>query len=322
MRTASPSVDPTGAASRKLRLIGVAVVAIAVIWQGVGTAVVSHSVPASLGPFATFVAFAAAAGIAVASAALRCKQRGPASHVQQPLSRREFVSLNLVTAGAFACFYIGATLIPATAASVIETGIGPLAVALALSRSTPGRKRDLVHPLVLLGTAAAAAIAVFVAESFDPVRIVSGIALSITAGTCAAGIILLSRKLAARNTSALAVSAARFHLTWLICGPLALPALLVQPPNAGLLIHVSAVAVASISLPILILQFGISVAAPQHSALLICALPAIVLLTDVALGAPLTPVILATICALIGVLLLGLRQQRTGHHPHSKGAPR
>lgn len=48
------------------------------------------------------------------------------------------LALYLFSAGAFCLFYISATMIQPTAASVIETGVGPFVVAVLLALTAKG----------------------------------------------------------------------------------------------------------------------------------------------------------------------------------------
>lgn len=306
--TAKPPVAKTPAT------VGAVVVGVAVLWQGVGTALVSHTITPALGTFSTFTAFLVAGLLGMTAKALSTR-RGRAAPGAMPgttarMTRSEALILNLVTAGAFACFYVAATLIPATAASVIETGLGPLAIALALL-STHGRMRTLAHPALVLLAASAVTVSVFAVDDADPGLRIAGILLSAVAGVCAAGVLLTSRRLAGRGVDALSISAVRFHLAWIVCGAIALPTVVATHQSAQSLLLTAGISVAGISLPILLLQAGITKADPLASAFIISALPAIVLVTDTMLGAPLTPAIAVTMVVLVIVLLAGLRPPRT-----------
>ncbi|MGO4454631.1 hypothetical protein [Arthrobacter sp. RAF14] len=306
--TSATTTQPSGA--KKSATAGAALVAVAVLWQGVGTALVSHTIAPALGTFSTFTAFLVAGviGVTAKAVASRRGRKNPATTGR--MTRADVLLLNLVTAGAFACFYVAATFIPATAASVIETGLGPLAIAVALL-SGGTAKRTLLQPALVLVAAGAVAVSVFAVDDADPGLRIAGILLSAVAGVCAAGVLLTSRRLAGRGVDALSISAARFHLAWIVCGVIALPTVVETQQTAQSLLTASGVSVVGISLPILLLQAGITKASPLISALIISALPAIVLLADTALGAPLTAEIAVTMGILVAVLLAGLRPPRT-----------
>ncbi|WP_313811805.1 DMT family transporter [Glutamicibacter sp.] len=308
--TASAKAGEPHVAARAAGLwLGVLVVALAVLWQGIGTAVVAHVVDPRWGTFATFSAFLSASIIAVLIYAVRSR-RGQAQGRAVRIRPTEWVKLNLVTAGAFACFYVAATMIPATAASVIETGLGPIAVTTVAYVQNRGRNsaKSLLYPAWVLLAACAVAWFVFAAQESASAHQLAGILLSVVAGSCAAGVLLISRQLAQRGVSALSMSVARFHLAWIICGALSLPALMLGPVDAGQLIAIAGISTVAISAPILLLQWGITLARPLHSAIIISALPVVVLAADVLLGAQLTASIGVAMSLLVAVLLFGLRR--------------
>ncbi|NWO17702.1 MAG: hypothetical protein HLX46_12975 [Corynebacterium sp.] len=130
---------------------GALIIAVAVLWQGIGTAVVGHRVEAELSTFTTFATFFIAAIISSAGFAMR--KAGKSSALGLLKSARGIkiaLALNLFTAGTFCLFYVSATLIPPTAASVIETGIGPLVVALFVAFAARRFSKSLIPPLVIV----------------------------------------------------------------------------------------------------------------------------------------------------------------------------
>lgn len=313
----SPATSPAKAGEQQFApkpaglWFGLLIVGAAVLWQGIGTAVVGRFVEPELGTFATFTAFLSASIIAVFISLLSPTRRR-AKTATASLKPADWIKLNLVTAGAFACFYVSATMIPATAASVIETGLGPIAVALTMFLFHRGvSARTLIHPVAVLLAAGAVAWFVFTAQSSENGYLAAGIGLSAAAGLCAAGVLLVSRQLAERGISASTMSVARFHLAWVLCGLLSLPALRASADQIGELLGVAALSVLAISAPILLLQWGITLAKPLHSAIIISALPAVVLAADTLLGAVLTLDIAVAMSVLVGVLLLGLRRTST-----------
>lgn|GEM_PF-1459378 len=318
MTTTTPAKDRSPLSVKKTATAGAAIVAVAVIWQGIGTALVSHTISPALGTFSTFTAFLLAAGIGVVAKAVTTRQTTAAAGPAPRMSRSEILVLNLVTAGAFACFYVAATLVPATAASVIETGLGPIAVALAMLSGT-NKTRALLHPTIVLLAAGAVAVSVFAVATVEPALRITGILLSTIAGACAAGVLLISRRLAGRGIDALSISAARFHLAWILCGVIALPTVLDAHQSVQALLGAAGISVISISLPILLLQWGITKAKPLASAFIISALPAVVLTADTFLGAALTPTIAVTMGILVIVLVAGLRSPRSPRAPQGQG---
>lgn len=137
--------------SSRKTLAGAVIVVIAVLWQGIGTAIVGVSVAPQLSTFTTFTTFTAFLIAAIISTigylVVRNKrqrslnvddselaEQSVGAHGSRPSQAVKIaVGLNLFTAGAFCLFYISTTLIQPTAASVIETGIGPFVVAVVVA---------------------------------------------------------------------------------------------------------------------------------------------------------------------------------------------
>ncbi|MFC7403864.1 hypothetical protein [Georgenia alba] len=283
-------------ASMKRSSLGVLVVVVAVIWQGVGTAVVGTSVDPTASLYVTFTAFGSAALISVAA---RFLVRGPGTAARPPrMSRGDFWMLNLVTAGAFGTFYIAATLVPPTAASVTEFSIAPLVVALA-SRM----RRRLVQPGVVLLIAATMVVLILTGTARTPAAIVSGLGLATVAGACAAGVLLTSSHLTRHGFRARHIAANRFHLVWLVTGAMALPAVLrgnLQEPG-----HLALVGVLCIGLPILLLQWGITLCPPLPAALLLTMVPAVVWFTESAMTGRWSSWLALTMAALVLAAITG-----------------
>ena len=197
MTTTSESIEGTGRFTAPRRgVVGAVIVAIAVAWQGAGTAVVGTTVPAQLSTFATFVAFLAAALLSLAGRTL-VRRRDPALAPPRQIRRGDVVILNLVTAGAFSTFYVAATLVPPTAASVLETGIGPLAIAVVAVAGSQARTGTLRQPAVVAGIClVVAALSLSTSElTRGPGETALGIALCVVAGCCAVGVLLSSHRL-------------------------------------------------------------------------------------------------------------------------------
>lgn len=299
--------------TRAREMKGLLIVVVAVIWQGTGTAVVGATVPPALATFTTFGAFLAAAALAATVFVLR-RRRAPT--LVPKLSRREMTRLNLYTAGAFGAFYVAATLIPPTAASVIETGVGPLSVALAAGAAVGRRRGALFHPALVL--AISVAVAWFAlggaSRSESTMMMTLGIVLSAAAGCCAAGVLLSSHRLSARGVGALQISTVRFHLAWAMSGLIAVPQLLRAPPGStNELWSCVLVGVTCIAGPILVLQWGITMARPLHAALVISALPAVVLGTDLILHGTFVPVLAAGMLLLVTVSVVGVLTAPSSH---------
>ncbi|WP_431791918.1 EamA family transporter [Kocuria palustris] len=305
--TDATAIPAKGGRTLSRQTKGTVLVALAVLWQGVGTAVVGATVPPELSTFTTFAAFLTAA--ALAGAAFTWRRRGTSAVVRKTprLPLRDVVVINLLTAGAFSAFYVAATLIPPTAASVIETGLGPVAVSVALMFSGAAGRARFAHPLVVLGVSAGVAYLVMSLAGSHTDATAVGIALSVLAGCCAAGVLLNSSRLSGRGVTALHISAVRFHLAWVLSGLIALPIVTrLLPDHPGELVSAAVVGVFCIVAPILLLQWGITIAHPVHSALVISTLPAVVLIGDLILGAPAHPALLVGMAVLVAISLMGV----------------
>lgn len=103
---------------------GTALVLVAVLAQGIGTSVVGNLVPARLSVFVTFSAFVAAATLTTLWWYL---QPAPTA----PIPLRQAVLVNVYSAGVFLLFLAAAMRIVPSAASVIETCMAPVALAVA-----------------------------------------------------------------------------------------------------------------------------------------------------------------------------------------------
>ncbi|WP_026820846.1 hypothetical protein [Arthrobacter castelli] len=276
---------------------GVLIVLTAVIWQGVGTAVVGLTVGPSESTVVTFAAFATAALI---SAAARLTTRGIGDKSTAPkMSWREVLLLNLVTVGAFGTFYVAATLVPPTAASVTEFSIAPLLVAL-LSGAP---RRQFIQPILILTIAAIIVTLTISGTTAEPGPTSAGIALAVVAGAGAAGVLLTSRHLTQRGFSALQIAVSRFHLTWALTAMLAIPTILGSDPQD--LMSTAAIGVLCIGLPILLLQWGITICPPLPAALLLTMVPAVVWFSESAFTLSWSPGHVPAMCALVAVAVLG-----------------
>lgn len=289
---------------------GLLLVIVAVLLQGLGTSVVGVAVRPELSTFTTFAAFLTAAVFAGIAFGVRHQMR-PTSSAK--LGLRDIVIVNLVTAGAFSAFYVAATLISPTAASVLETGLGPFVVALATGLTLGRRGRQLLRPSLVLFISCSIA---YVAITSDSDRDASettvlGLILSVLSGCCAAGALLTSHRLSAHGVTALQISAVRFHLAWLVCGIIAVPTIVkLLPNNAHELWSSAAIGVVCIAIPILLLQWGITLAQPLHAALIMSTLPAVVLVGDLLLGGTINPILVIGMTALVFISSAGALRGR------------
>lgn len=289
--------------------LGALVVALAVLWQGIGTGVVGHVVAPEHSVLTTATAFLVAAVVGVAGWQLDGLRRGGRPRAAPLLARiglRDLLLVNGVTAGAFGLFYIAATLIAPTAASVLEVGIGPVVVLLVTWRAVRHRAAAWIHPLLVLALSGATATLILVEASRaggDAGRLLLGTLLCLAAGVCAVGVLLVSKTMASRGILAWEISAVRFHLVWVLGLALTVPGAVETGLSAGELSGIVLVGAAAIAGPILLLQWGVTLAKTLHAALLLACLPAVVLAADLVLGASFP---LLVVAGVVGIVLVSV----------------
>lgn len=277
--------------------LGTFIIAVAVLWQGVGTAVVGHRVEAELSTFTTFAAFFIAAIISSAGFAMR--KSGKSSALGLLKSARGIkiaLALNLFTAGAFCLFYVSATLIPPTAASVIETSIGPLVVAVFVAFAARRLNKSLIPPLVIV----VLALGYFFLGDVDASSgTVVGFLLAIAAGMSAVGVLYSSQWASQLGLDVISIAAIRFHLAWILSGLVAFSTIDMTSFSQGEITSTVVLSMLCITFPILLLQWGIILAPPFVAALIIAALPAVVMVTEILLGASVNPIQLVLLVLIV-----------------------
>ncbi|GLZ78199.1 hypothetical protein Afil01_30060 [Actinorhabdospora filicis] len=201
---------------------------------------------------------------------------------------RVMALLNGATAVTFLGFYTALTLAPAALAAAIETGIGPLALALgALRRPNTRDLRAVLLGAAALALALGAALRASTGETtHSAIELSGGLALAAIAGITAAGIATLSHRLGRLDVSPVTVTAHRFHLTYL----LALGLLLLHPGDAiGSLTSATGalivpLALLGVALPLFVLQFGMQRTPPIVVTLLASGVPGMTYLVAVVAG--------------------------------------
>ncbi|WP_125777400.1 hypothetical protein [Antribacter gilvus] len=305
----SPAPATRGAARTSRERLGLGLVALAVLWQGTGTAVVGQAVPQDLATFATFVAFLVVA-LASVAALLVVRRRSVGAGRLRPRARwRDVVVANAFTAAAFGAFYVAVTLVPPTAASVLEVGTAPIVVAL-VAAAAVRRPAGRGYPGIVLAVCAGIAwISISAQVGQTPGETVLGIALCVVAGGGVAGVLVTSHRFARQGFTALELAASRFHLAWVVSGFLAIPALAggVTLDRLG---PTALIATTCIALPILPLQAGIMLCKPLDAALVLAVLPAVVLGAESVLGGGLDPLLGGAMAVLVGVCVAGALRRR------------
>lgn len=300
----SPEIEVESSSKSSTVRTGSLIVCGAVIWQGLGTAVMGHTIRPELSVVTTAVAFLIAAIVGMLGWRLQAKDAGHTNGLGSLVKKvggHRLLLLNGVTAGAFGLFYIAATLIPPTGASVLEVGIGPVAVLLASRLISKSKVSSWASPVVVLLLSAVTAWGALVSTSTGAFQMATGAILCIIAGTCAAGVLLVSKSLSHDGITAWEISALRFHLVWVLGLCLAAPLINAAQPSPGDLLKVLIVAAFCITGPILLLQWGITMAKTIHSALLLACLPAAVLAGDLVLGSRFPILVVAGVSAIVAV---------------------
>ncbi|WP_276686411.1 hypothetical protein [Corynebacterium casei] len=194
------------------------------------------------------------------------------------------LALYLFSAGAFCLFYISATMIQPTAASVIETGVGPFVVAVLLALTAKRFNSTLIPTFAIVAFAF-----FFIGDVSATSETYGGVLLAVGAGISAVGVLYSSRWASSQGLGVLAIAAIRFHLAWILSGIVAITSVdfTELQGNNGQLIILSTLC---ITLPILLLQWGVVLAPRFISALILATLPAVVMATETLLGSTINPV--------------------------------
>lgn len=266
---------------------GSLLVIIAITLQALSNGLLSDNLGGSESVLLSFIAFSVSAlvfGIA-------CRVRGGENTPKmQGEVRRLMVLLNGATAVTFLGFYWSLSLIPAPLATAVETGIGPLAMACFMFRSSSGARRlgELGIGVVALALALSVAVRVMsVGDIASTTKFVVGLVVAAVAGTSAASIAVLSHKLGRLKVSPVQVTAHRFHLTYLLAF-----AVLVLGPDSVLttssgsrVTFIALIAMVGVALPLFVLQIGMQRTPPMVVTLLASAVPGMTYLTASFVGA-------------------------------------
>lgn len=131
----------------------------------------------------------------------------------------------------------------------------------------------------------------------------AGVLLAVGAGISAVGVLYSSRWASSQGLGVLTIAAIRFHLAWILSGIVAITSVdfTELQGNNGQLIILSTLC---ITLPILLLQWGVILAPPFISALILATLPAVVMATETLLGSTINPVQIMLL-VLIVVITMG-----------------
>jgi hypothetical protein len=214
------------------------------------------------------------------------------------------LALNAATAATFLSFHACLTWVPATAATGVETAVGPAVLALlGLTGRAPRATAGgwcAAGLLVCLGVAVAHRLTADAA--FGP-GLAAGLVLVVVAGCGAPVIALISAELGRRGIDPVYVTAHRFHLTYLLGGVLLLAVGGTGGDRTGRLPETLLTGFLAVTLPLYWLQSGLQRTDPMVAMVLLTTLPGATYLAECAFHGSFDTVALALVCALIAVAL-------------------
>ncbi|NME90214.1 MAG: EamA family transporter [Corynebacterium sp.] len=97
----------------------------------------------------------------------------------------------------------------------------------------------------------------------------------------------------------ISIAAIRFHLAWILSGVVAFSTIDMTSFSQGEITSTVVLSMLCITFPILLLQWGIILAPPFVAALIIAALPAVVMVTEILLGASVNPIQLVLLVLIV-----------------------
>jgi drug/metabolite transporter (DMT)-like permease len=282
-------------------------VAVMTLAQGVGTAFVGHVVQPNEATFVTLVANGFSMLIPLATVIVTKKL----STIRwEPRTVGLLLVLNVATAATFISYYVAVTLIAPSASTVLEAGVGPLALfALGLAGFAQRAPRVSVIVSVALSVVVACTVGyLLLSYSAEPVDEIVGVVLSIFAGLGSIVSTLIVRRLIHGGLTPMTVSAVRFPLAVIVSAVLCFtPQTLSEQPWLNAQIYL--VAVFGVTLPIIGLQFGIRRSHPMTIALMLSCLPAIVFTTESILQGRVDAALLTLSFSIVAISVFGVFAQ-------------
>lgn len=237
---------------------------------------------------------------------------------------KPMVAANVLTAVTFIGFYLSLTYVPAALAVSIETAIGPLVIAvtgLALGRRSPAADYLVGVVLIVCSGALALRLSGGSTDGVSTSNLLAGIGLALLAGVGAAGLALLSRRLGQLDVAPVAVTANRFHLTYLT----ALVLLSLEPPALAdiwsQVLPLTLVGVVAVIVPLYLLQVGLQRAEPLSAMTLVTTMPGLTYLAQVVFGAAFDPWALSLITVITVIAVGYARVSREASSPRSDDVP-
>lgn len=157
----------------------------------------------------------------------------------------------------------------------------------------------------------------FVGDVSANAQTYAGFALAVGAGISAVGVLYSSRWASEQDLGVVTIAAIRFHLAWILSGAVAFFSMdlaLIE----GNLLRLIVISTLCITFPILLLQWGIIIAPPFISALIIAVLPAVVMATEIAMG---SAVNIVQLLLLALIVVITMAQAISGTRTNRKSPP-
>jgi drug/metabolite transporter (DMT)-like permease len=248
-------------------------VIVATLGQASGAVVLGHGVRPEGALVNTFIAFVAAAAI---SGVALSRRRGSLSRLDRRLRSEGGVGWSVLmvvaTCGAFGGFYVAISLISPVAVSALEAGVGPLLALLIFSRPLRTRASMIAPVLMVL---LSILVAWVVLGGRGGTGLVVGLWLTLLVGVSGVLIVLASRRLGESGFSVNDVNVVRFVGAGAVFGLICVVVLVrdgLVPPEGVNVAH----SLVFITLPFLLLQYGLVKGDPVRSELVMSSLPALV----------------------------------------------
>lgn len=242
--------------------------------------------------------------------------RKPTRRGSAPASAfRPMVAVNVLTAVTFLGFYLSLAYIPTALAVSVETATSPLVIGIVrLARGGRTSAREWGVSVVLMICSGVLALRLQHNEivGLASWELVLGVVLALAAGAGAAGVAMVSNRLGRLAITPVAVTANRFHLTYV----LAFALLAFEPPTLAdvrmQLPVLLPVAVGAVVLPLYLFQVGLQRADPLKGMTLVTTMPGLTYLAQVAFGAAFDEWAFGLTIMITVVAMLNSRPSRAG----------
>lgn len=299
---AAPAVPATASSTGGPLILA----AVAVILQAAAQVFISHQFSPIQGVRYTGVSFLTAS-LAFAVVHL-LRQRGTSRPlVNTKHVRAAMAGLNVATMIAFLSTYVSLTMIPASLSASIVASVAPVTIIMvrvAVQRR-PISRADVLIVIALLILSLTVGWWLSQAKvGGDAGQLISGSGLAVVAGIGGAAVVMLSRRLARLTIDAVAVSAGRFHLTYVAAAVLLI--LNGQPliASPGEFAGMAALSLFSVAVPLFLLQLAAQRADPLAVVVVGASLPSVAYLIQVMSGERFDPVAFLLIDAIVAIAVI------------------